>query len=1042
MKKLDIRFIFSFLLLVCITTTIFPKEHPKGIKLTEENFGYRIDFVLPDYYLNNIMAVGNNYTNLIIPEYGEPTDVGLPNLPQISFSIMIALDEQKPIINVQKQELDMIILKNKIYPVQRPWPKNLRLEERPFTIDSKYYQSTGNINGPFIKVSEPFIIKGVKGVMLTVCPFAYNPSENQLMVTKSGSFKIQLKSQPSLSFAPTESFNRFYERVFLNYTSSKSPGTSRYLIITAPAYESGLTSLVNEKTGIGYIVSVVNTTVTGTTNTAIKTYIQTQYDNIATRPEFVLLVGDVDVIPEWIGTGEDNPHTDLNYMLLDGNDAFADVFLGRFPVQNLTQLSNMITKTIYMEKAIAYLPKNNIFCSSTDNWDLTEATHNFVIDGFFIPARYINSKLYTYTYNATTDQLINEINTNHTFLIYSGHGSTVAWQDGPPLNQSQVNTLTNTVFPYTYSFACLTGSYHLPYECFSETWMRSSSGSVVFWGSSITAYWYENDILEKRIFRAMFDDYLTKTSPSFVLGKYLLVQYYGGLTPVMRRYLEMYNCMGDPSIYMATYGPNITHTHLQNTENLSGPYQVNCSVSPVGYPIFQTKLFWTRGTIYTDSVSMISTSGSNWTANIPGNGSAANYRYFIKAVDNANHVGVAPNGAPQKYYSFTACTDTLKPIITHSAIGDIKKVEWPVAVNAIVTDNIGIDSVWVKWYKKPLTFSPRQFKLNPENGNLYSSFFNSINGEINFNDTICYRIYAQDNSVGHNTDSSVLYKFKVIEFFNVCIGSGGISSNLPFATATIRGRTQLLYTAAELAAAGAIPNSAIMKIGFNVSSVGSPGMSGFNVRLRHTSDTSLTGWVTIGWSTVYSGTYTVPGTGWQYINLPAPSYFVYNGLDNLLVEICFDNINELPISNSYVFASDNTSYKAWGINHNNTFEGGCTAQNGFKLYCRPNICFTMSTILNANTISNNTPKEYSLLQNYPNPFNPVTRINFDIPKQGLVTMKVFDILGREVRTLVNEIKAPGRYSVDFNGTEFSSGVYFYRLESNGFTDIKRMILIK
>ncbi|MCX6163548.1 MAG: T9SS type A sorting domain-containing protein, partial [Ignavibacteriae bacterium] len=80
--------------------------------------------------------------------------------------------------------------------------------------------------------------------------------------------------------------------------------------------------------------------------------------------------------------------------------------------------------------------------------------------------------------------------------------------------------------------------------------------------------------------------------------------------------------------------------------------------------------------------------------------------------------------------------------------------------------------------------------------------------------------------------------------------------------------------------------------------------------------------------------------------------------------------------------------------------------------------------------------------NYPNPFNPVTRINFDIPKQGLVTMKVFDILGREVRTLVNEVKAPGKYSVDFNGTELSSGVYFYRLESNNFTDIKRMILIK
>lgn len=95
-------------------------------------------------------------------------------------------------------------------------------------------------------------------------------------------------------------------------------------------------------------------------------------------------------------------------------------------------------------------------------------------------------------------------------------------------------------------------------------------------------------------------------------------------------------------------------------------------------------------------------------------------------------------------------------------------------------------------------------------------------------------------------------------------------------------------------------------------------------------------------------------------------------------------------------------------------------------------------------ISNNSelPNVYSLNQNYPNPFNPVTKINFNVPKQGFVSLKVFDVLGREVRTLVNEIQEPGSYSVDFNGTALTSGVYFYRLESNGFVDIKKMTLIK
>jgi hypothetical protein len=88
------------------------------------------------------------------------------------------------------------------------------------------------------------------------------------------------------------------------------------------------------------------------------------------------------------------------------------------------------------------------------------------------------------------------------------------------------------------------------------------------------------------------------------------------------------------------------------------------------------------------------------------------------------------------------------------------------------------------------------------------------------------------------------------------------------------------------------------------------------------------------------------------------------------------------------------------------------------------------------------PNEYRLLQNYPNPFNPITKISFDLPKQGLVTLKVYDILGREVRTLVNEVKNAGTYIVEFDGSELSSGVYFYRLDVAGFTDVKRMILIK
>ncbi len=88
------------------------------------------------------------------------------------------------------------------------------------------------------------------------------------------------------------------------------------------------------------------------------------------------------------------------------------------------------------------------------------------------------------------------------------------------------------------------------------------------------------------------------------------------------------------------------------------------------------------------------------------------------------------------------------------------------------------------------------------------------------------------------------------------------------------------------------------------------------------------------------------------------------------------------------------------------------------------------------------PFTFSLGQNYPNPFNPATMISFQIPQKGIVTLKVFDVTGKEVRTLVNEVKEAGANSVLFDASALSSGVYFYKLVSGSFTDTKKMILVK
>jgi photosystem II stability/assembly factor-like uncharacterized protein len=121
-------------------------------------------------------------------------------------------------------------------------------------------------------------------------------------------------------------------------------------------------------------------------------------------------------------------------------------------------------------------------------------------------------------------------------------------------------------------------------------------------------------------------------------------------------------------------------------------------------------------------------------------------------------------------------------------------------------------------------------------------------------------------------------------------------------------------------------------------------------------------------------------------------------------------------------------------------------ENPRNIYCATNFgvikLVDTFSVTGINEIRNLAPEEYLLLQNYPNPFNPSTKITYQIGKESLVQLKVYDVLGREVTTLVNTFQSPGIYKVEFEGEGLSSGVYFYRIFAGNFVDIKKMILAK
>ncbi|MBI5403940.1 MAG: T9SS type A sorting domain-containing protein [Ignavibacteriae bacterium] len=123
----------------------------------------------------------------------------------------------------------------------------------------------------------------------------------------------------------------------------------------------------------------------------------------------------------------------------------------------------------------------------------------------------------------------------------------------------------------------------------------------------------------------------------------------------------------------------------------------------------------------------------------------------------------------------------------------------------------------------------------------------------------------------------------------------------------------------------------------------------------------------------------------------------------------------------------------WRVNASNT--GGISQWSQVRTFTT--ICPT-----GVNLISSDIPAEYKLYNNYPNPFNPNTIIKYQITNSKFSTLKIFDILGREVKTLVKEFQKAGVYEVSFDADGLPSGIYFYRLQSGDFADVKRMILIK
>jgi len=381
-----------------------PKAKPPRYALTSASASaIEIRASTPGARFGETTIAGQRYLTLGGEGYVIAGQVGAPALPVVRQMIEVPLEADVSLELLESSTKTVSLaglgLKGTIAPVQPSQPKC----GKPTPTAPPSAEIYGNSFYPseLLAISDDFIMRGHRIVVVEIRPVRYNASLAELEVTSDISFQLKLEGSDlartnseadRLNSAP---FNRILQPVVLNYNQGRPVGISntaeRILIITADMFQTDLAPFVTLKQQQGFGVSVVNlTTIGANTTTAIKNYIKAQYLG-ATPPDYVLLVGDyisgdpVGSITNWPFRTDSGFRTDLHYYTMDSETEFVpDIFGGRFPVRTVAQLTAMVDKYLDYQELSGGEPwiKKAEYLASNDGsyyW-MAEASHNYVIE--------------------------------------------------------------------------------------------------------------------------------------------------------------------------------------------------------------------------------------------------------------------------------------------------------------------------------------------------------------------------------------------------------------------------------------------------------------------------------------------------------------------------------------------------------------------------------------------------------------------------------------------------------------------------------------
>jgi hypothetical protein len=446
------------------------------------------------------------------------------------------------------------------------------------------YSDSGTYPVQSFACGQAQVIRDFRVVQLNLYPVQYLTESNELKITDSFDIEIRLKDSPGDNEIPvamtySASFEKIYEAMICNFSQCRDAmyarPESRILIIYGEYDDAAYTAKLNEfarwKRQKGYDVDLVSTAVTGSSNTQIKSYIQDRYNDLASRPDYVIIVGDTQgtfIVPTWLENFSGNQgEGDYPYTHLAGNDLLGDAFIGRISAENLSQLNVMIAKIYHYEKTI------NIGGSAAD-WlnrmlligDPTSSGVSTIYINRFIreQAQRVNPD-YAFIENYTggyATTINNGINQGVGIFNYRGFGGVSGWAPSSDL----INGLK---LPHAVVITCGTGSFAANSPSLSEAFTRlgteatpSGAVSCISMATNSTHTMF-NNCITVGIFDGLFTYGMRSMGESLLNAKLLIKEIYGvSNDSFANAFAHWANLMGDPTLEVFVGKPGQLNLNL------------------------------------------------------------------------------------------------------------------------------------------------------------------------------------------------------------------------------------------------------------------------------------------------------------------------------------------------------------------------------------------------------------------------------------------------------------------------------------------------